>query len=556
MHKIKLGQIVTGVISGIAPYGAFVKIDDDIVGLIHISEISDKFVRNITDYVRVGEKINVQVLDVDYNLKQARLSIKNVMVLNRKRNYSRPLIMKYGVSKRQNLQKLEKDFAHLEEKMADWIETAYEQIGGRNMIKVDLSHAKLSEDIKTYQEEVNRLHEVIHQKTGEGNDYLGWLDWPFTYDEVELQRLIACANRIKETCQVLVVCGIGGSYLGARAAIEMINGLYPKDQKVEIIYLGNTFSSTYTAQVLEYLQDKTFAINVISKSGTTTETSIAFRLLKELAIKKYHHDYNKFIFATTDAKKGILRTLSEQEKYETFVIPSDIGGRYSVLTSVGLLPMAVAGIDVKDVLLGACKAYENFKDPSLETNECYKYAVARNILYKTGKSTELFVTYEPSMVMFGEWFKQLYGESEGKNGKGLFPASVTYSTDLHSLGQFVQDGSKILFETLIKVGQPQKDFILTKEENDLDELNYLAGKSMDFVSTQAYLGTLDAHEKDGNVPNIIVNLESITAQSFGYISYFFMKACALSGYMLGVNPFNQPGVEIYKKNMFKLLGKK
>lgn len=554
MERIRPGQIVTGVVSGIAPYGAFVKIGDDIVGLIHISEISEKFVRNITDYVQVGERIMVQVLDVDHHLKQARLSIKNVISVNRKRNYSRPL--KHGSLRwKQNIMRFKKDFALLEENLENWIEDAYKLHGGIGMINVNLEHAKLKEDIFSYQKKVNEINEQIHEKTGEGSDFLGWVDWPFAYDEVELQRIITCAERIRETCDVLVVCGIGGSYLGARAAIEMINGLYPSKKQVEVIYLGNTFSSTYTAQVLDYIKNKKFAINVISKSGTTTETSIAFRLLKKLALDKYGADYYHYIFATTDEKKGVLRQLAEKEKYETFIIPSDIGGRYSVLTPVGLFPLAVAGIDVKQVLLGALKAYERFKDPNLKTNACYQYAVARNILYKDNKNVELFVTYEPSMVMFGEWFKQLFGESEGKDEKGIFPASASYSTDLHSLGQFVQDGSKILFETLLKVENPLRDITLPHEEDDSDQLNYLAGKTLDYVSTQAYLGTLEAHVKTGNVPNIVITLDSISDQSFGYLVYFFMKACAMSGYLLGVNPFNQPGVEVYKKNMFRLLGK-
>ena len=554
MERIRPGQIVTGVVSGIAPYGAFVKIGDDIVGLIHISEISEKFVRNITDYVQVGDRIMVQVLDVDHHLKQARLSIKNVISVNRKRNYSRPL--KHGSLRwKQSIMRFKKDFALLEENLENWIEDAYKLHGGIGMINVNLEHAKLKEDIFSYQKKVNEVNEQIHEKTGEGSDFLGWVDWPFAYDEVELQRIITCAERIRETCDVLVVCGIGGSYLGARAAIEMINGLYPSKKQVEVIYLGNTFSSTYTAQVLDYIKNKKFAINVISKSGTTTETSIAFRLLKKLALDKYGADYYHYIFATTDEKKGVLRQLAEKEKYETFIIPSDIGGRYSVLTPVGLFPLAVAGIDVKQVLLGALKAYERFKDPNLKTNACYQYAVARNILYKDNKNVELFVTYEPSMVMFGEWFKQLFGESEGKDEKGIFPASASYSTDLHSLGQFVQDGSKILFETLLKVENPLRDITLPHEEDDSDQLNYLAGKTLDYVSTQAYLGTLEAHVKTGNVPNIVITLDSISDQSFGYLVYFFMKACAMSGYLLGVNPFNQPGVEVYKKNMFRLLGK-
>ena len=320
--------------------------------------------------------------------------------------------------------------------------------------------------------------------------------------------------------------------------------------------MGNTFSSTYTAQVLKYLEDKEFAINVISKSGTTTETSIAFRLVKELAIKKYGKEKaNKRIYATTDKARGALKNESNIEGYKTFVIPDDIGGRYSVLTAVGLLPIAVSGQDIREILAGASQARLDFENPNVNDNEAYKYAVARYILNKKGYPVEMFVTYEPHFQKLGEWFKQLFGESEGKEGKGLLPDSVTYSTDLHSLGQFVQEGTKVLFETIFTVTNPQIDLEIQSDESNLDGLNYLAGKKMSFVNEKAFLGTLEAHEVDGKVPNVLITMDKMNAYNYGYLVYFFEKACAMSAYLLGINPFNQPGVEIYKKNMFKLLGK-
>ena len=423
------------------------------------------------------------------------------------------------------------------------------------MIKLDLTNAKLEEDILSYSDTVKELHDMIHQKTGKGNDFLGWLNWPVNYDRDEVQRIKVKSQEIIEKVDVLLVCGIGGSYLGARAAIEAINGLYPTN-KVEIIYVGNTFSSNYISQVVNYIENKEFAINCISKSGTTTETSIAFRIFKELAEKRYgKEEARKRIIATTDKEKGALKTLANNEGYETYTIPDDIGGRYSVLTAVGLFPIAVAGIDIEKMLEGAAKARADFDNNDLATNDCYKYGVARQMLNKAGYPAEMFVTYELQYAMLAEWWKQLFGESEGKENKGILPTSATFSTDLHSLGQFIQEGSKVVYETVLQVENPIADVTIPSDEDNLDNLNYLAGKTVDFVNKKAAEGTIDAHANTGNVPNIVITLDKMDAYSFGYLVYFFEKACALSVYLLGVNPFNQPGVEVYKKNMFKLLGK-
>lgn len=423
------------------------------------------------------------------------------------------------------------------------------------MIKVSLDSARLNEDVSSYKEKVQELHHVIKNKTGKGNDFLGWVDWPVNYDHEELARIIKKAAQIREEVDVLLVCGIGGSYLGARAAIEAINGLFPTN-KVEIIYIGNTFSSTYIAQVKEYIKDKEFALNCISKSGTTTETSVSFRIFKELAEERYGKEKAKDrIIATTDREKGALKTLATNEGYETFVIPDDIGGRFSVLTAVGLFPIAVAGIDVEAMLQGARDAREAYDNEDLMTNPCYQYATARHILHNQGYVAEMFVTYELQFAMVAEWWKQLFGESEGKENKGTLPTSGTFSTDLHSLGQFVQEGSKVLYETVLRVQEPQLDILVPEDKDNLDNLNYLAGKSVDYVNKKACEGTIDAHCNVGNVPNIVIDLEKMDAYGFGYMVYFFEKACAMSVYMLDVNPFNQPGVEVYKKNMFKLLGK-
>lgn len=423
------------------------------------------------------------------------------------------------------------------------------------MIQIDLSQAKLPESVESYKDRVAEIHKMIHEKTGAGNDFLGWVELPTDYDKDEFARIQKKAKELSEEIDVLLVCGIGGSYLGARAAIEAINGLYPTN-KVQIIYIGNTFSSTYLAQVKNYVKDKEFGINVISKSGTTTETSVAFRIFKELLEEtKGKEVASRRIVATTDAHKGALKTLADQEGYEEFVVPDDVGGRYSVLTAVGLFPIAVAGIDIAEMMRGAKDSQDKYNDVNIETNDAYKYGIARQLLHKKGYAAEMFVTYELQLQQTAEWWKQLFGESEGKEGKGVLPTSGTFSTDLHSLGQFIQEGSKVLFETVLKVAQPQLDLTVPSDPDNLDNLNYLAGKTVDYVNKKACEGTIDAHSNVGNVPNIQLTIDKIDAYNFGYMVYFFEIACAMSVYFLGVNPFNQPGVEVYKKNMFKLLGK-
>ncbi len=404
-------------------------------------------------------------------------------------------------------------------------------------------------------------HKMLHDKTGPGNDFLGWVDYPKTYPKDEFARIKTAAKKIQDSCDALIVIGIGGSYLGSKAAIEGLSHSFynnmPKDKRKgpEIYFAGQNISGRYLKHLLEMLEGKDLCVNVISKSGTTTEPAIAFRFFKELLEEKYGKDGAKErIFATTDASKGALRELATQEGYETFVIADDIGGRYSVLTPVGLLPIAAAGIDIDDMMKGAEDAYEAFSTPSLEGNPCYQYVALRNALKNKGKDTEIYVNYEPSLHYISEWLKQLYGESEGKDQKGLFPASVDFSTDLHSMGQFVQDGNRNLFETVLNIEASEDDMILKANKENLDNLNYLEGKTMSFVNNKAFQGTLLAHV-DGNVPNLVLNIPEMTPYYLGFLFYFFEKACGVSGYLLGVNPFDQPGVEAYKKNMFALLGK-
>ena len=549
MSKIKVGDIVECVVTGVQSYGAFVLIDNSINGLIHISEISKGYVRNIEDFVKVGETVYVKILELDEEDLRAKVSLKEIREVNKRERYTKIPRSRHKI----NLKKY--SCGVLFERLNSQIEETYNLLEDKVMLRVDLTHTGIEQEIKQYSEKVKELHKVIHEKTGAGNDFLGWVDWPKEYDYEEVNAIIEASKKINEECDTLVVCGIGGSYLGAASAIEMLNGLF-SDSKVKIIFMGNTFSSTYTAQVLKYLEDKEFAINVISKSGTTTETSIAFRLVKELAIKKYGKaKANSRIYATTDKARGALKNESNIEGYKTFVIPDDIGGRYSVLTAVGLLPIAVSGQDVREILAGAAQARLDFENDNLENNAAYQYAVARYVLNKKGYPVEMFVTYEPHFQKLGEWWKQLFGESEGKEEKGLLPDSVTYSTDLHSLGQFVQEGTKVLFETVFTVSKPQIDLEIPSDESNLDGLNYLAGKKMSFVNEKACEGTLAAHEIDGKVPNVLITMDSMNAFNYGYLVYFFEIACAMSAYLLGINPFNQPGVEIYKKNMFKLLGK-
>ncbi len=423
------------------------------------------------------------------------------------------------------------------------------------MMKLDSTQAFLKEEIESYQADVTRIHKMIHEKTGAGNDFLGWVDWPVSYDKEEFERIVALGERMKDKADCIVVCGIGGSYLGARAAIEMIQGLYPDNGK-EVVFVGNTFSSTYVSQVLNHIKDKEVVLNVISKSGTTTETALAFRLLKQFMERKYGKEGAKDrIIATTDKARGTLKALADKEGYDSYVIPDDIGGRYSVLTAVGLVPMALAGIDVRRVMEGFLAAYNDLNTDDLAKNDAYRYAVARRILQNQGYNVEMFVTYEPQLNCLGEWFKQLMGESEGKDGKGILPDSATFSTDLHSLGQFIQEGKKVLFETLLQIEKPTLDTIVPNDPENLDSMNYLAGKNLDWVNKMAMKGTLAAHVETGGVPNLQISMPDMSGYSFGYQCYWFFLATAMTCYMLDINPFNQPGVEVYKKNMFKLLGK-
>lgn len=409
--------------------------------------------------------------------------------------------------------------------------------------------------------QVKTAHDNLHNGTGAGADYLGWIDLPSNYDKDEFARIKAAAEKIKGDSEVLIVIGIGGSYLGARAAIEMLSNSFYNIQSKEqrktpqVLFAGNNISSTYVTHLLQLLEGKDWSINVISKSGTTTEPAIAFRVFRAELEKKYgKEEARRRIYATTDKEKGALKKLSNEEGYESFIIPDDVGGRYSVLTPVGLLPIAVAGIDIDAMMQGAADASKEYSNPDLAENEAYQYAAARNALYRKGKATEILVNYEPNLHFVSEWWKQLFGESEGKDYKGIYPASVDFSTDLHSMGQFIQEGNRNIFETVIQVNEVPEQITIQSDADDLDGLNFLAGKTMDFVNKKAFEGTLLAHT-DGQVPNLIVNIADLTPYTFGYLVYFFEKACGISGYLLGVNPFDQPGVEAYKRNMFALLGK-
>ena len=432
-----------------------------------------------------------------------------------------------------------------------------------NKLSLDLSNVSSfvsEEKLMGMEAEVNAAVKTLEEGTGAGNDFLGWINLPTDYDKEEFDRIKKAAEKIKSDSDVLVVVGIGGSYLGARAAIELLshtfyNKLSKEERKApEVYFAGNSISGTYLAHLIQVIGDRDFSVNVISKSGTTTEPAIAFRIFKEMLEKKYGVDEaRKRIYATTDAAKGALKKLSTEEGYETFTIPDNVGGRFSVLTPVGLLPIAAAGISIDDLMAGAREAQNDYK-AEFKNNDCYKYAAVRNLLLRDGKSIELLINYEPKVHFVAEWWKQLFGESEGKDGKGLFPASVDLSTDLHSMGQYIQDGQRILFETLIDVVSPDADVVIPFDEADLDGLNYIAGKGMNFVNQKAMEGTQLAHV-DGGVPNIRIAVPKMDAFNLGYLFYFFEKACGVSGYLLDVNPFNQPGVEAYKKNMFALLGK-
>ena len=423
-----------------------------------------------------------------------------------------------------------------------------------NLEKTGLKKEQLFEHSKV----VEDINGELTVKSNDENEFVGWLHLPSKYkDSEEYNRIKKCAEKIKKDSDILLVIGIGGSYLGARAVIEALhNSIYGEDKtKPHIIFVGNNLSPDYINDIIHILEGKDFSINVISKSGTTTEPAIAFRIFREIIENKYGlKEARERIYVTTDAKKGALKELADAEGYEAFVIPDNVGGRYSVLTAVGLLPIAASGIDIDKLMQGAVNAEYRFDDKALEYNECYQYAVARNLLYENGKEIEILVSYEPKLHYFIEWWKQLFGESEGKDGKGIFPAGCEFTTDLHSLGQYIQDGKRILFETVINIEKTKTDITINMDEDNLDNLNYLAGKQLSYVNQKAMEGTIQAHV-DGNVPNIILNVKELNEETLGELIYFFEKACAMSGELLEVNPFNQPGVEKYKTNMFKLLEK-
>ena len=429
------------------------------------------------------------------------------------------------------------------------------------MKKLELDLSKVldfvsCEEIAKMEEEVKNAEKLLMEGTGEGNDFLGWINLPTNYNKDEFERIKLAAKKIRENSEVLVVIGIGGSYLGARATIDFLsNTFYNKvPNGPEIYFAGNSISGTYLAHLIQVIGDRDFSVNVISKSGTTTEPAIAFRIFKEMLEKKYGVEgARERIFATTDASKGALKKLSTEQNYETFTIPDDVGGRFSVLTPVGLLPIAAAGIDIDALMAGAREAQNDYTAPYAE-NDCYKYAAVRNLLLRKGKCIELLINYEPKLHYVAEWWKQLYGESEGKDHKGIYPASAAFSTDLHSLGQLIQDGERTIFETVLEVKNNVSDVTIESEEANLDGLNFLAGKTLNYVNSTALKATSIAHV-DGGVPNIRLVLENLSSRTYGYLVYFFEYACGISAYTLGVNPFNQPGVEAYKKNMFALLGK-
>ena len=415
--------------------------------------------------------------------------------------------------------------------------------------------------IANMEPQVKLAHDMLHKKNGPGSDFLGWLDLPSNYDREEFSRIRKAALKIRKDSDVLLVIGIGGSYLGARAAIELLShsfaNIAPKKvrKSPQILFCGNSLSATYLQDLLDLLEGKDVSVNIISKSGTTTEPAVAFRIFRAYMEKKYGKDEAKNrIYATTDKARGALKGLADEEGYETFVVPDDVGGRFSVLTAVGLLPIAVAGIDIREVMKGAKDASLAYKKVSVTENPCYRYAAVRNCLLRSGYSTEIMVNYEPSFHYMTEWWKQLFGESEGKDGRGIFPAGVDNTTDLHSMGQYVQDGQRILFETVVAIDTPRYSFEIPNDKDNLDGLNFLSGMDLNEVNKKAMQGTVLAHV-DGKVPNLIVHIPELTPYWFGQMVYFFEKACGISGYLLSVNPFNQPGVEAYKKNMFALLGK-
>ncbi|MFA5560330.1 MAG: glucose-6-phosphate isomerase [Acholeplasmataceae bacterium] len=424
-----------------------------------------------------------------------------------------------------------------------------------NYLKLELKHVTpfLKTDVASLQTRISELHNSLHQRTGQGSDFLGWLNLPVDYDQTEFNEIRKAAKKIQAQSDVLVVVGIGGSYLGAKAGLHMLSPIFAK-QKTEIVFAGHHLSADYHAQLFSYLKDKDFSVNIISKSGTTTEPAISFRFLKKLLVEKYgEQEAAQRIYATTDKERGALFKMAQQNNYQRFIISDNIGGRFSVLTAVGLLPFAVAGLDIAQIMKGAQAAYDKYLKPELTENEAYLYAAHRYLLYKQGFKIELLANYEPGLVYLNEWWKQLFGESEGKENKGLFPASASYTTDLHSIGQYVQEGERHLFETIIQVLESNEDLQVAKASDQTDGLADLEKMNVSYINHQALKGTMIAHVS-GGVPNLLIQIPKLDAYAFGYLVYFFEKACAMSAYLLGLNPFDQPGVEAYKKEMFKLLG--
>lgn len=424
-------------------------------------------------------------------------------------------------------------------------------------MKINFNNVLINNDeINKYGDMVKDIHNKLHDNCNSQDNFMGWLDLPINYDKEELEQIKICAEKVKNNSKYLLVIGIGGSYLGARAVIEALTSTFYnlRENSPIILYVGNNLSTSYINDIIKIIGNDDFSINVISKSGTTTEPAIAFRIFKKILENKYGNNASERIFVTTDEEKGALHTIAKENNYQTFKIPNNIGGRYSVLTAVGLFPIAVANINVDKLLNGAIKAYNKYNNSNLNENDCYKYAVIRNLLYHKDKNIEIFASYEPRLHYFIEWLKQLFGESEGKNGKGIFPVGVEFTTDLHSLGQYIQDGRRNIFETVLNIENTNESITMTKEENNLDNLNYLEGLTLDYINHKAMEGTIDAHVSN-DVPNILINVDKLDEETIGELIYFFELACAMSGFILNVNPFNQPGVEKYKQNMFKLLNK-
>lgn len=424
-------------------------------------------------------------------------------------------------------------------------------------MKINFNNVLINNDeINKYEDMVKDIHNKLHDNCNSQDNFMGWLDLPINYDKEELEQIKICAEKVKNNSKYLLVIGIGGSYLGARAVIEALTSTFYnlRENSPIILYVGNNLSTSYINDIIKIIGNDDFSINVISKSGTTTEPAIAFRIFKKILENKYGNNASERIFVTTDEEKGALHTIAKENNYQTFKIPNNIGGRYSVLTAVGLFPIAVANINVDKLLNGAIKAYNKYNNSNLNENDCYKYAVIRNLLYHKDKNVEIFASYEPRLHYFIEWLKQLFGESEGKNGKGIFPVGVEFTTDLHSLGQYIQDGRRNIFETVLNIENTNESITMTKEENNLDNLNYLEGLTLDYINHKAMEGTIDAHVSN-DVPNILINVDKLDEETIGELIYFFELACAMSGFILNVNPFNQPGVEKYKQNMFKLLNK-